>query len=135
MLGTDVGVAVTGVAGPDRQEGQEPVGTVFVGIDLGPLGGEAGPEAFHVPLFGNRLQIRQFTVITALSALRPASSPRDPEPVGSLRRRRHGGGRVAGAGPAPVRARRGRPARAGGGSTRGCSPAHVVGESGPRGLV
>lgn len=69
VLGTDVGVAVTGVAGPDRQEGQD-VGTVFVGLDLGPLGGDLGPEAFEVKLPGNRLQIRQFSVITALSALR-----------------------------------------------------------------
>ena len=69
VLGTDVGVAVTGVAGPDRQEGQD-VGTVFVGLDLGPIGGDAGPEAFEVKLPGNRLQIRQFSVITALSALR-----------------------------------------------------------------
>ena len=30
VLGADVGVAVTGVAGPDEQEGH-PVGTVFVG--------------------------------------------------------------------------------------------------------
>ncbi|MBX3287056.1 MAG: nicotinamide-nucleotide amidohydrolase family protein, partial [Actinobacteria bacterium] len=69
VLGTDVGVAVTGVAGPDPQEGQD-VGTVWVGLDLGPLGGDAGPEAFDVKLPGNRLQIRQFSVITALSALR-----------------------------------------------------------------
>lgn len=69
VLGTDVGVAVTGVAGPDRQEGQD-VGTVFVGLDLGPLGGDVGPDAFEVKLPGNRLQIRQFSVITALSALR-----------------------------------------------------------------
>ena len=69
VLGADVGVGVTGVAGPDEQEGQ-PVGTVFVGIDLGPAGGDAGPTAFHVPLFGGRLQIRQFAVITAMNALR-----------------------------------------------------------------
>ncbi len=69
VLGTDVGVAVTGVAGPDPQEGNDP-GTVFVGFDLGPLDGEAGPEAFEVKLPGNRRQIREFSVITALSALR-----------------------------------------------------------------
>ena len=33
VLGADVGIGVTGVAGPDEQEGQ-PVGTVFVGLDL-----------------------------------------------------------------------------------------------------
>ena len=69
VLGTDVGIAVTGVAGPDPQEGHEP-GVVFVGLDLGPLGGDAGPEAFQVTLPGNRRQIREFSVITALSALR-----------------------------------------------------------------
>lgn len=69
VLGSDVGVAVTGVAGPDEQEGHRP-GVVFVGLDLGPLAGDAGPEAFEVQLPGNRRQIREFSVITALSALR-----------------------------------------------------------------
>ena len=72
VLGADVGVAVTGVAGPDRQEGHEP-GTVFVGIDLGD-----GPEAFEVKLFGDRTQIRQFSVITAMSALRNRLLAVDP---------------------------------------------------------
>ncbi len=69
VLGSDIGIGVTGVAGPDEQEGHKP-GTVFVGIDLGPVGGDAGPEAFEVQLPGARLQVRQFTVITAMSALR-----------------------------------------------------------------
>jgi nicotinamide-nucleotide amidase len=84
VLGADVGIGVTGVAGPDEQEGQ-PVGTVFIGLDLGPVGGEVGPEAFHVPLFGDRLQIRQFAVITAMNALRLKllASSEDPDPFGS----------------------------------------------------
>jgi nicotinamide-nucleotide amidase len=69
VLGSDIGIGVTGVAGPDEQEGHRP-GTVFVGIDLGPAGGDVGPEAFEVQLPGARLQVRQFTVITAMSALR-----------------------------------------------------------------
>ena len=69
VLGCDVAVAVTGVAGPDPQDGFDP-GTVFVGLDLGSAGGEAGPESFEVKLFGDRLQIRQFSVITAMNALR-----------------------------------------------------------------
>lgn len=69
VLGTDVAVAVTGVAGPDPQDGFAP-GTVFVGIDLGPAGGEAGPESFEVRLPGSRAEVRQFSVITAMSALR-----------------------------------------------------------------
>jgi nicotinamide-nucleotide amidase len=70
VLGADVGVAVTGVAGPGADDDGVAAGTVFVGIDLGPAGGDAGPEAFEVKLPGDRLQVRQFAVITAMSALR-----------------------------------------------------------------
>lgn len=69
VLGADVGLSVTGVAGPTPQDGFDP-GTVFVGLDLGPLGDGGAPEAFEVALFGDRLQIRQFAVITAMNALR-----------------------------------------------------------------
>ena len=77
-LGADVGVAVTGVAGPDPQEGIRP-GTVFVGLDLGPAGGDAGPDAFEVGLPGDRQQVRQFSVITAMSALRTRLLAADAE--------------------------------------------------------
>ncbi|MCU1354020.1 MAG: competence/damage-inducible protein CinA-like protein [Acidimicrobiales bacterium] len=66
-LGADVGLAVTGVAGPEPQEGLEP-GTVLIGIDLGDLA--PGPEAIHTQLPGDRRRVREFTVITALGALR-----------------------------------------------------------------
>lgn len=70
VLGADVGLAVTGVAGPDPQEGKEP-GTVFVGLDLGPAGGDSGPEAVELLLYrGDRRQTREFSVISALSILR-----------------------------------------------------------------
>lgn len=69
VLGSSIAVAVTGVAGPDPQEGIRP-GTVFVGLDLGDVDGTAGPESFEVSLPGDRLQVRQFAVITAMSALR-----------------------------------------------------------------
>ncbi|QXC62513.1 competence/damage-inducible protein A [Aquihabitans sp. G128] len=70
VLGSDVGIGVTGVAGPGPDADGIAAGTVFVGLDLGPFGGDAGPEAFEVKLPGDRLQVRQFSVITALSALR-----------------------------------------------------------------
>jgi nicotinamide-nucleotide amidase len=70
VLGADVGVAVTGVAGPDPQDGRDP-GTVFVGLDLGPLGGDAGPTAIELQMYrGDRRQTREFSVISALSLLR-----------------------------------------------------------------
>jgi nicotinamide-nucleotide amidase len=65
-LGADYGLAVTGVAGPEEQEGQA-VGTVFVG-----LASATGSEGRELGMFGDRdrEQIRQITVISALDQLR-----------------------------------------------------------------
>ena len=65
VLGADVGLAVTGVAGPDEQDGQ-PVGTLCVAIAL--PDGTSHTAAFMLP--GLRDQMRQFSVITALDFLR-----------------------------------------------------------------
>lgn len=70
VLGADIALSLTGVAGPDTQEGQRP-GTVFVGIDLGAFGGDRGPEATELMLFrGDRRQTREFSVISAMAMLR-----------------------------------------------------------------
>jgi nicotinamide-nucleotide amidase len=65
VLGADVGLAVTGVAGPTEQEGQ-PVGTVYFGVAL--PGQE--PEAVHTRLPGDRTRIRQFSTISLLNLAR-----------------------------------------------------------------
>ncbi len=65
VLGADVGLAVTGVAGPTEQEGQ-PVGTVYFGLAL--PGQE--PEAVHTRLPGDRLRVRQFSTISLLNLAR-----------------------------------------------------------------
>ena len=64
MLGADVGLALTGVAGPTEQEGR-PVGTLCVGIDDGAT---VATHTFRLP--GQREQMRQISVITALDLLR-----------------------------------------------------------------
>jgi nicotinamide-nucleotide amidase len=65
LLGADVGLATTGVAGPDPQEGQAP-GTGFAGIALpGTVG-----EAVALRLAGSRERIRQIGTISALDELR-----------------------------------------------------------------
>lgn len=64
-LGTDVGLAVTGVAGPAEQDGQ-PVGTVFFGIAIG----DRPTEAVHRRFPGGRMQIRQFAAITLMDEVR-----------------------------------------------------------------
>ncbi|MGZ4677028.1 MAG: competence/damage-inducible protein A [Acidimicrobiia bacterium] len=65
VLGADVGIAATGVAGPDEQDGQ-PVGTVWFAIALP----DREPEAFTARLPGDRERIRQFSAISLLNGLR-----------------------------------------------------------------
>ena len=64
LLKADVGLAVTGVAGPAEQDGQ-PVGTIFIGLAL-----DDAPEYAQLRLPGDRRRIREFTVISALNLLR-----------------------------------------------------------------
>ncbi|MDP6706756.1 MAG: competence/damage-inducible protein A [Alphaproteobacteria bacterium] len=63
-LGSDVGLATTGVAGPSEQDGQA-VGTVFLGLALGDE-----VDARWVRLPGDRDRIRQYAVINVLDFLR-----------------------------------------------------------------
>jgi nicotinamide-nucleotide amidase len=61
--GADIGVATTGVAGPEPHQGQA-VGTVYLG-----LAGLPGPDdatALHLELEGDRAAIRRGTVEAAL---------------------------------------------------------------------
>jgi nicotinamide-nucleotide amidase len=67
VLGADVGLGITGVAGPDDQEGR-PVGTVHFALAVG----DAPPVAHQLRLPGDRPRIRQYAVISALDALRRA---------------------------------------------------------------
>ena len=65
VLGADVGIGITGVAGPAEQEGQ-PVGTVWYAIAV--PGHET--EAVSAKLPFDRERIRQFSTITVLNLLR-----------------------------------------------------------------
>ena len=65
VLGSDVGLSITGVAGPAEQDGQ-PVGTVFVG--LARPGHDTEAFGFNVP--GDRTRVRQYATIAALDLLR-----------------------------------------------------------------
>lgn len=64
VLGSDVGIAVTGVAGPDTQDGQ-PVGTVVVASCL-----DGVSEVARTVLPGDRQRVREYAVVTVLDALR-----------------------------------------------------------------
>ncbi len=65
VLGADVGISTTGVAGPDPLEGH-PVGTVWMGLAIPgvPL------EAVSTRLPGDRDRIRQFSTISVLNLVR-----------------------------------------------------------------
>lgn len=64
LLRADVGLAVTGVAGPEEQEGQ-PVGTVWIGSSID---GVAGSQQVRLP--GLRADVRALSVLAALDHLR-----------------------------------------------------------------
>lgn len=65
QLGTDFGLGITGVAGPDTQEGQ-PVGTVYIAIE-GPIGVVTGKGSGRR---ANRDDNKRYSVLAALNLLR-----------------------------------------------------------------
>lgn len=69
-IGADIAVSVTGVGGPDTQDG-EPVGTVFMGV--------VTPEESHVDRFafeGEPVEIVRETTVQALRTLAEAVEAR-----------------------------------------------------------
>lgn len=67
LTGADYGVAVTGVAGPDAQDGQ-PVGTVYAAV----TGPDSHTQGVRFCFTGDRAGIRYDTVKGALKLLRAA---------------------------------------------------------------
>jgi nicotinamide-nucleotide amidase len=65
VLGADVGIAATGVAGPTEQDGVA-VGTVFFGIAIPGV----ATEVVSTRLPGDRERLRQFSTISLLNLLR-----------------------------------------------------------------
>ncbi|MGQ0805244.1 MAG: competence/damage-inducible protein A [Actinomycetota bacterium] len=65
LLDADVGISVTGVAGPEEREGQPP-GMVFFGMAVG----DEPAEAVGTRLPGQREMVRQFATISLLNLLR-----------------------------------------------------------------
>ncbi len=66
VLGSDWGVATTGVAGPDPSDGM-PVGAVFVAVDS-----DGGQRVGRLTLSGGRSAIRHAAVVGALGLLTKA---------------------------------------------------------------
>ena len=75
LLGADIGLSVTGVAGPDEQDGHRP-GTVFVGVAQGD---QVEHAALRLP--GDRPRIRSYSAISALDVLRRGLDRSDGSPL------------------------------------------------------
>lgn len=88
-LGASYGVATTGVAGPDEQEGK-PAGTVFVAV-AGPDGGAV--RALRLP--GDRDRVRALAVTAALDLLRRHLTALSDRPGPPWREDRHPDARSA----------------------------------------
>ncbi len=63
--GADIGLSVTGIAGPDGGTKEKPVGTVFFGLIT-----PEDCEVFHFNFSGNREQIQEITALTGLNLIR-----------------------------------------------------------------
>jgi nicotinamide-nucleotide amidase len=63
--GSDLGLAVTGIAGPGGGTPEKPVGTVWIALSTG-----QGNKAGHFLFSGQRNQIKILTAYTALNWVR-----------------------------------------------------------------
>lgn len=66
-LGADVGVSITGIAGPDGGTPEKPVGTVCVGVDV-----DGAVTSVRSQMIGDRHEIRQRSAQAALNLVRLA---------------------------------------------------------------
>ena len=73
-LGADVGLAATGVAGPDSDERGTPIGTGFIAV-AGPRAGARGEQVKRIKCLGNRNAVRHRFAWAALDLLRRRLQP------------------------------------------------------------
>ncbi len=70
--GSDIGVGITGIAGPDGGSSAKPVGTVWIAIDHSGAAFHAPTSVRHVVLMGDREEIRYRATQLALDMIRRA---------------------------------------------------------------
>jgi nicotinamide-nucleotide amidase len=75
-LGADIGVAVTGIAGPDGGTAEKPVGLVYLHAE-GPMGARNAEFVFP----GDRESIRRRATVTGLHLVRRLLEQTRDEPV------------------------------------------------------
>ncbi|WP_265443436.1 competence/damage-inducible protein A [Acetivibrio straminisolvens] len=65
IASTDIGIAVTGIAGPDGGTDEKPVGLIYIA-----LAHNSGTETRELRLTGNRIRIRNMTSLNAFDMIR-----------------------------------------------------------------
>lgn len=65
LLGTDIAVSITGIAGPTGESAAKPVGLVYLAIT-----DEKGTDVIEVHLSGNRSRVRHVAVLHAFNLIR-----------------------------------------------------------------
>lgn len=65
ISGTDIGVSITGIAGPDGGTPEKPVGLVYVA-----LSGKNGSQCKELKLWGSRIRIRNVTALHVFDMVR-----------------------------------------------------------------
>jgi nicotinamide-nucleotide amidase len=73
----EVGVGITGVAGPGGGSDQKPVGTVCIAVAIGPRGFSPTVHVRTMRFPGNREHVKAFSAFTALDMVRRAALRRD----------------------------------------------------------
>ena len=61
---SDIGVSISGIAGPGGGSPEKPVGTIYIGVD----DGEENKQ-YHYTFQGDRLFIKRETLLTALELI------------------------------------------------------------------
>jgi nicotinamide-nucleotide amidase len=65
LLGTDISVAITGIAGPTAYSSDKPVGLVYLA-----LADKDGTEVSEIFLNGDRMRVRRVSVLHAFNMIR-----------------------------------------------------------------
>jgi nicotinamide-nucleotide amidase len=70
--GAEIGVGITGIAGPDGGSPEKPVGTVWIAVDHPGPGFQTPASVRHTLFMGDREEIRYRSTQTALDMIRRA---------------------------------------------------------------
>ena len=72
IFAADLGIAVTGIAGPGGETPEKPVGLVYVGLATKDPSGQTTVQVERNIFWGNRENVRRLAMVKALDLVRRA---------------------------------------------------------------